>query len=144
MVYIFSRFSLFLHISFFSRKSFVWTNLTRPMASKTEQIAFRNQRIIYQLFELLSDKVSWLSVFFFVFVFACLVVFFLTYVVRKLYYTSLCFRNDNHVVHLIIKPPPPSSPLSFPSIVTRPPCTYCHIDFTVQNFKIPKLVVNMN
>lgn len=46
------------------------------MANKIEQIAFRNQQIIYQLFKLLSDKVSWLSVFFFVFVFACLVVFF--------------------------------------------------------------------
>ena len=71
------------------------------MANKTEQIAFRNKRIIYQLFELLSDRVPWLSVFFFAFVVACLVVFFLTYVVRKLYYTSLCLRNDNRVVHLI-------------------------------------------
>ena len=47
-----------------------------PMANKTEQIAFRNKRIIYQLFELLSDRVPWLSVFFFAFVVACLVVFF--------------------------------------------------------------------
>ena len=46
------------------------------MANKTEQIAFRNKRIIYQLFELLSDRVPWLSVFFFAFVVACLVVFF--------------------------------------------------------------------
>ena len=78
------------------------------MANKTEQIAFRNQRIIYQLFELLSDKVSWLSVFFsllFLFLLVWLY-FFLTYVVRKLYYTSLCFRNDNHVVHLISHPLP--------------------------------------
>ena len=46
------------------------------MANKTEQIAFRNKRIIYQLSELLSDRVPWLSVFFFAFVVACLVVFF--------------------------------------------------------------------
>ena len=46
------------------------------MANKTEQIAFRNKRIIYQLFELLSDRVTRLSVFFFAFVVACLVVFF--------------------------------------------------------------------
>ena len=60
--------------------------------------------------------------------FSCI---FLTYVVRKLYYTSLCFRNDNPRSPSN-KPPPPSSPLSFPSIVTRPPHTCCQIDFTVK------------
>ena len=76
------------------------------MANKTEQITFRNQRIIYQLFELLSDQGILAVSFLFSFcccLFSCV---FLTYVVRKLYYTSLCFRNDNHVVHLISHPLP--------------------------------------
>ena len=80
MVYIFSRFALFLHVSCFSQKSFVGTNLTRPMANKTEQITSRNQRIIYQLFELLSDQgilaVSFLFCFCCCLFRPCLVVFF--------------------------------------------------------------------
>ena len=41
------------------------------MAKKTEQITSRNQRIIYQVFELLSDQGILAVSFFFAFVVAC-------------------------------------------------------------------------